>query len=116
MKKNPHRHGCSSLRRSKTVKNATKFWVCEIVKDWIMEDARLTTKELQRRIKDKHKVDVPYKRVYDGMLLAQTQLFGSWDSSFNNLYRFKEEVERCCPGSFVVIDHHTEAEKIRFNR
>lgn len=38
MKKNPHRHGCSSLRRSKIVKNATKFWVCEIVKDWIMED------------------------------------------------------------------------------
>jgi hypothetical protein len=71
---------------------------------------------LQWRIKDKHKIDVNYKRVYAGMLLAQTQLFGSWDSSFNNLYRFKEEVERCCPGSFVVIDHHTVAEKIIFNR
>jgi hypothetical protein len=116
VKKNPHRHGCSSLRRSKTVKNATIFWVCEIVKDWIMEDARLTAKELQRRIKDKHKVDVPYKRVYDGMLLAQTQLFGSWDNSFNNLYRFKKEVERCCPGSVVVIDNHMVNEKIRFNR
>jgi hypothetical protein len=76
----------------------------------------LVGKELQWRIKDKHKIDVNYKRVYAGMLLAQTQLFGSWDRSFNNLYRFKEEVERCCPGSFVVIDHHTVAEKIRFNR
>jgi hypothetical protein len=81
-----------------------------------MEDSSLGAKELQWRIKDKHKIDVNYKRVYAGMLLAQTQLFGSWDSSFNNLYRFKEEVERCCLGSFVVIDHHTEAEKIRFNR
>jgi hypothetical protein len=71
---------------------------------------------VQWRIKDKHKIDVNYKRVYASMLLAQTQLFSSWDSSLNNLYRFKEEVERCCPGSFVVIDHHTVAEKIRFNR
>jgi hypothetical protein len=63
-------------------------------------------KELVRWIKDKHKVDVPYQRVYDGMKLADKQLLGSWDSSFDNLYRFKAEVERCSPESFVVIDHH----------
>ena len=69
-----------------------------------MEDASVGAKELQRRIKDKHKVYINYKRVYAGKELAQTQLFGSWDSSFDNLYRFKPEVERCSPGSFVVID------------
>jgi len=81
-----------------------------------MEDASVGAKELQRRIKDKHKVYINYKRVYAGKELARTQLFGSWDSSFNNLYRFKAEVERCCPGSFVVIDHHKIAEKVRFHR
>jgi len=81
-----------------------------------MEDSSLGAKELQRRIKDKHKVEVPYKRVYAGKELAHTELFGSWDSSFNNLYRFKAEIERCSPGSFVVIDHHPINEEIRFNR
>jgi hypothetical protein len=98
------------------VKNANKFWICEQVKDWLMEDASVGAKELQRRIKDKHKVLINYKRVYAGKELAHQQLFGSWDSSFNNLYRFKAEVERVCPGSFVVIDHHIIAEKIRFLR
>jgi len=77
--------------------------VCEQVKDWA-EDASMGATELVRQIKDKHKVDVPYQRVYDGMKLADKQLFGSWDSSFDNLYRFKAVVERCSPGSFVVID------------
>jgi hypothetical protein len=50
------------------------------------------------------------------MKLADKQLFGSWDSSFDNLYRFKAEVERCNPRSFVVIDHYKIADQIRFNR
>ena len=91
MKKNPRRHTCSSARRSKVVKNATKFWICDQVKNWLMEDLSLKAKELQRRIKDKHKVEVPYKRVYAGKELAHKRLFGSWDISFNNLYRFKAE-------------------------
>jgi len=81
-----------------------------------MEDSSLGAKELQRRIKDKHKVEVPYKRVYAGKELAHTELFGSWDSSFNNLYTFKAEIESCCPGSFFVIDHHPINDEIRFNR
>ena len=75
--RNPHKHSCSISRRSKVVRNASKFWVCEQVKDWLAEDVSMGAKELVRRIKDKHKVDVPYQRVYDGMKLADKQLFGS---------------------------------------
>jgi hypothetical protein len=53
----PHRHRCSSERRSKVVRNATKFGVCEQVKDCLVEDASVGAKELVRRIKDKHKVE-----------------------------------------------------------
>jgi len=70
--------------------------------------------ELQKRIKDKFKVVVPYKRVYNGKELAHSQLFGDWRSSFDNLYRFKLQIEESCLGSFVVIDHHTINNKIRF--
>jgi hypothetical protein len=31
------------------------------------------------------------------------------------MYRFKAQIDETCPGSFVVIDHHTINNKIRFN-
>lgn len=114
MKVNPCKHDCTSTRRKKKARNATKHWVCEKVKDWLIEDATLGAKELQWRIKDKYKIHVHYKRVYMGKDLALNQLYGNWDSSFDNLFRFKEEIERSCPGSFVVIDHHTVNGTIRF--
>jgi hypothetical protein len=98
------------------VKNATKFWVCEKVKDWLIEDATLGANELQRRIKDDHKVMVHYKRVYMSKQLALHQLYGDWDCSFDNLYRFKAAIEKSSPGSLVLIDHHTIQDKIRFRR
>jgi len=115
-KKNPHGHSCTSARRSKVVKHATKFWVCDVVKDWLTEDPTQGAKELRAKIKTKYKAEVPYRRVYDGNDLAHDQLFGDWDSSFDNLFKFKAKIEKSCPGSAVVIDHHTIQDKIRFNR
>jgi len=42
------------------------------------------------------------------------QYYDDCDSSFDNLYRFKAQIESCCPGSIVVIDHHTINSKVRF--
>jgi hypothetical protein len=114
VKKNPAAHDCTSRRRAKKVKNATKFWVCEKVKDWLIEDATLGAKELQRRLKDDHKVKIHYKRVYMGKQLALNQLYGDWDCNFYNLYRFKATIEKSSPVSLVFIDHHTIKDKIRF--
>jgi hypothetical protein len=36
------------------------------MKDWVIEDATLGAKELQRRIKEHHRVKIHYKRVYMG--------------------------------------------------
>jgi hypothetical protein len=54
--------------------------------------------------------------VYAGKEETHTKLFGSWDSSFDNLYRFKVDMERSSPGSIVEIQHHTVLEQIMFNR
>ena len=115
MKRNPHEHACHSTRKSGKVNGATKYWVREKVKDWVLENPKVTAKELQRRIKDEYKVLIHYKRVYHGRELALTELFGDWKESFNNLYRFKLEIEQSCPGSFVVIDYHTISNKVRMN-
>jgi hypothetical protein len=116
VKKKPCDHDCYSTRRKKKVKNATKRWICEKVKDWLIEDATLGAKTLQQKLKEHHKVKIHYKRVYMGKLLALKQVYGDWDSSFNNLYRFKAQVESCSPGSIVQIEHHTINDKIRFIR
>ncbi|XP_037418907.1 uncharacterized protein LOC119283468 [Triticum dicoccoides] len=51
-----------------------------------------------------------------GKLLALKELYGDWDTSFDNLYSFKSQIESCCPCSIVIIDHHTIKDKIRFKR
>lgn len=86
------------------------------IKDWLVKDPRLQPKQLQKELKDEYKVEINYKRVGTGKQLAMDQLFGKWFDSFNNLYRFKAQIETSCPGGLVAIDHHTINEKIRFNR
>jgi hypothetical protein len=98
------------------VKNANNRWICEKVKDFLVTDATLGATELQKKLKEHHKVHIPYNRVYDDKELALKHLYGDWDSSFDNLYRFKAQIESCCPGSLVIIDHHTINDKIRFRR
>ena len=44
------------------------------------------------------------------------QLCGDWDSSFNNLFSFKAQVESSCPGSKVIIDHYIVNGEFRFRR
>ena len=55
-------------------------------------------------------------RVYKGEYLFMDKIYGTWDKSFNNLYRLKAQLEESSPGLFLVIDHHTINKKIRFNR
>ena len=116
IKRNPFSHQCQSARRQGVCVGVTQFWVCHQVVDWLKEDGTVGATELQRRLKDEHKIVVPYKRVYKGRLLAMDKIYGPWDKSFDNLFRFKAQIEETSPGSWVVIDHHTINNKIRFNR
>jgi len=58
------------------VKNATKFWICEKVKNFLIVDATLGAAELVKKLKERHKVNINYKRVYDDKELALKQLYG----------------------------------------
>jgi len=63
--------------------------------------------ELRKKLKESHKVDVMYRRVYLGKQLAMDKIYDPWGKSFDNLYRFKAQIEESSLGSFVVIDHYT---------
>ena len=75
------------------MKAATKFWICEKIKDWLAEDSTIGPTELKRKLKEHYKVSISYKRVYDGKLLAMDKLFGNWKQSFDKLYKFKAQIE-----------------------
>ena len=77
MKRNPFPHTTyHSTRRISVCIDATKFWVCEQVIDWLKEDGTVGAIELQRRLKDEHKIVVPYRGVYNGRNLALDKIFG----------------------------------------
>jgi hypothetical protein len=109
-------HACSSSRRKRTVKNATKHWICWKVKDFLIQDATLGAKYLRQRLKENHMVSIPYMRVYKGKELALKQLYGDWESSFDNLFSFKDQVESSCLGSSIIIDRYDVNGKIIFRR
>ncbi|KAM0917756.1 hypothetical protein ACQ4PT_009202 [Festuca glaucescens] len=62
VKTNPFDHDCSSTKRKKKVTNATKHWICEKVKDWLIEDATLGADELRKKLKEHYKIKIHYKR------------------------------------------------------
>ena len=105
---NPFRHTClESTLRKKTISRAKSRWVAEEVKRWVTENHQVGTKELQKNLKDKFKIELPYMRVFNGKQQAMESIYGNWQESFKLLYSFKGEVERASPDSIVEIDHHT---------
>ena len=76
--KNPYPHECQSTRRQGIYVGVTQFWVCSQVIDWLKEDGTLGATEQQRRLKDAHKIVVPYKRVYKGKNLTMDKIYGPW--------------------------------------
>jgi len=48
----------------------TQLWVRDQVLDWLKEDGNLGPKELKGKLKEHHKVDVSYRKVYIGKQLA----------------------------------------------
>ena len=73
--------------------------------DWLKEDGKLGATELKKKQKESHKVDVTYRKVYLGKQLAMDTIYGPWGKSFDNLYRFKAQIEESSPRFFVVINH-----------
>jgi hypothetical protein len=64
VKRNPHPHNklfCQSTRMCEICVGVTQFWVCEVIY-WLKQHGTLGASELQRRLKDAHKIEVSYRR------------------------------------------------------
>jgi hypothetical protein len=49
-----------------TISRAKSRWVAEEVKRWVTENHQVGTKELQKKLKEKFKIDLPCMRVFNG--------------------------------------------------
>ena len=110
MNKTPHT--CPSVNRRKRLRSAKSIWVADAVKTWILEDSEVGPTELQKNLKKKYGLAVPYMRVFYGKQMALDNIYGKWVDSFQLLYTFKAEVEKASPGSVVSIDKHTVQYKL----
>ncbi|XBI33550.1 hypothetical protein VPH35_056858 [Triticum aestivum] len=85
VRKNSCGHDCSSMKRNKKLKNANKRWICEHVKDWLIDDATLGPKALRKNLKRAMESTSTLREYIWVKLLALKELYGDWDTSFDNL-------------------------------
>ncbi|KAM0908489.1 hypothetical protein ACQ4PT_015411 [Festuca glaucescens] len=77
VKVNPFKHTCEeSTLRKETISRAKSRWVAEEVKWWVTENHQVGAKELQKNIKDKFKIQLPYMRVFNGKQQVMDSIYG----------------------------------------
>ncbi|KAM0911757.1 hypothetical protein ACQ4PT_013237 [Festuca glaucescens] len=77
VKVNPFRHTClESTLRKETISRAKSRWVAEEVKRRVTENHQVGTKELQKNLKEKFKIELPYMRVFNGKQHAMESIYG----------------------------------------
>jgi len=57
-----------------------------------------------RSFQKQYNIELSYFKVWYGKKSALEDLHGTWEESFQMLWRFKAALEDCCPGSIVEID------------
>jgi len=70
--------------------------------------------EMQKQLRFKYNIEIPYQTVYNGTKREFEKLFGKWSDSYDWLYRFKAEVELRSPGSIVEIQTEIIDDKVHF--
>ena len=86
-------HTCPTVNRRKRLKSAKSRWVGDAVKNWVLEDSEIGVRQLQKNLKKKYGLEVPYMRVFYGKQMALDNIYGKCTDSFQLLYTFKAEVD-----------------------
>ena len=91
--------------------------VAERVVEFLMEDSTLGPMELERKLKKKYALEIPYDRVFRGKEKALDMIFDKWDDSYDLLPTYRAELLKSVPGSILELDtknHHGDVCFIRF--
>jgi len=89
--------------RVKTI-TPSRNWVASKAVSILRDYPHMGAKELQEKLQKEHSVTISYDTVWRGREIALTEVYGSWEESFELLYRWKAEVLKRSPGSVVEIE------------
>jgi hypothetical protein len=108
-------HTCTSSGRRKT-STPTSAWVASLALPILKKKAHMGVKELQTTLQDKYNCTIAYETVWNGKEKALSVLYGSWEESFQLLFRWKEAVMEKMSDSMVEIELHVEEGRLFFRR
>jgi len=108
-------HTCSSTSKVKG-REASIAWISQKVKDVVKEDPTLGATKLRKRLERHYNIQLSYFKVWSGRKSPMEDLHGTWEESFEMLWRFKAALEESCPGSIVEIDCKKINGKMHFSR
>lgn len=99
-----HKEGHTCQSTSGATRMASVEWVAQKLAAELKQNPSCRAIDLMDVLKKKYGMDLPYHTVWSGRLRALEKLYGSWEMTFDWLYRFKAQIEKDAPGSVVEID------------
>jgi hypothetical protein len=96
-------HTYTSSGRRKTTTPITS-WVASLALSILTKKPHMGAKELQTTLQDKHNCKIHYETLWKGKEKACAQLYGTWEDSFQLLFRWKEAMLEVMPDSVIEIE------------
>lgn len=112
----PHKHKCAGTGQQQSNCMATNHWVKDKVINWLREDPTIQATDLRKKLQDRYCIKLSYFKVWDGRQMALDEILGGWDDSFVQVFSWKREIEKRCPGSVVDIEWDIVNMERRFSR
>jgi hypothetical protein len=100
-------HKCTSSGRRKTT-TPTGYWVASLALPILTKKPYMGAKELQTTLQDKHICTITYETVWKGKEKVLTQLYETWEESFQLLFRWREAVLEKMPDPIIEFDLHED--------
>jgi hypothetical protein len=97
------KHTCTSSGRRKTT-TLTGAWVTARALPLLMKKPHMGAKELQTTLQDTFGCTIAYDTIWHGKEKALKELFGSWEESFQLLWRWRAAVMEKSPDSVIELD------------
>jgi hypothetical protein len=100
-------HNCTSSGRRLTT-TPTTSWVAALALPILAKKPYMGAKKLQTTLQDTHSCIIHYETVWKGKERALAQLYGTWEESFQLLFRWWETVLEKMPDSVIEIEIHED--------
>ncbi|XP_042038682.1 uncharacterized protein LOC121784581 [Salvia splendens] len=98
-------HTCMGHYNSRECANLSSSMVALCVRDQIENDVHYNPSAIMKDVNDKYHVEISYKKAWHAHKKAIELVFGGWESSFQDLPSYMQEMQKANPGTVVEWLH-----------